>query len=345
MPEDSIQHIDFDDLNKRAISQPLVKHIYTADPSAHVFNGKIYIYPSHDIDAGEAFDDLGSHFAMEDYHVISMDSIDSEAKDNGLALHVNDVLWAEKQMWAPDAAEKDGTYYLFFPAKGYDGIFRIGVATSSSPTGPFKAQPEAIKGSFSIDPAVFKDDDGNYFMYFGGLWGGQLQRWRTGTFNASQPESPTAFLPDDDEAALLPFVAKMTDDLLGFAEKPKEIEILDENGDLLLAGDNERRFFEASWMHKYKGKYYFSYSTGDTHFICYAMGDSPYGPFKYKGKILNPVVGWTSHHSICEVAGKWYLFYHDSSLSKGVTHLRSVKLTEICYNEDGTIITIDPYFE
>ena len=84
MPEDSIEHIDFDDLNKRAISQPLVKHIFTADPSAHVFNGKIYIYPSHDIDAGDAFDDMGSHFAMEDYHVISMDSPDSEAIDHGL---------------------------------------------------------------------------------------------------------------------------------------------------------------------------------------------------------------------------------------------------------------------
>jgi len=75
MPEDNIDHIDFDKLNQNSISKPLIKKIYTADPSAHVFNGNIYIYPSHDIDAGEAFDDLGSHFAMEDYHVISMDSI------------------------------------------------------------------------------------------------------------------------------------------------------------------------------------------------------------------------------------------------------------------------------
>ena len=115
MPEESIEHIDFEKLTETAISQPLVKHIYTADPSAHYFNGKIYIYPSHDIDAGEAFDDLGSHFAMEDYHVISMDSIDSEAIVHGLALHVNDVAWAKQQMWAPDAQEKDGKYYLFFP--------------------------------------------------------------------------------------------------------------------------------------------------------------------------------------------------------------------------------------
>lgn len=331
MSDDS-NNINYEELKAKAIAQPLLEHIYTADPSAHVFNGKIYIYPSHDIDAGEAFDDLGSHFDMQDYHVISMDDIDSEVVDNGLALHVDDVPWAEKQMWAPDAHEKDGTYYLFFPAKAYDGIFRIGVAIGSSPTGPFTAQPEAIKGSFSIDPAVFKDDDGSYYMYFGGLWGGQLQRWRTEVFNSNQSESPTAFLPEDDEAALLPIVAKMTDDLLAFAEKPKAIEIVDENGDLLLAGDNNRRFFEASWMHKYNGKYYFSYSTGDTHLLCYATGDSPYGPFTYQGIIMTPVEGWTTHHSIVEFKGSWYLFYHDCILSEGVTHLRTIKCTELKHN-------------
>jgi hypothetical protein len=343
MPEDSTAHIDFDELNRKAISQPLVKHIYTADPSAHVFNGKIYIYPSHDVDAGDAFDDLGSHFAMEDYLVLSMESPQSDAMDNGTALHVNDVPWAEKQMWAPDAAEKEGKYYLFFPAKAYDGIFRIGVAVGNKPEGPFVPQEEPIKDSFSIDPAVFKDDDGSYYMYFGGIWGGQLQRWRTGQFNGGQPDSPVAFLPEANEPALCAKVAKLTDDLLAFAETPADVLILDEVGNPLLQGDTERRFFEASWMHKYNGKYYFSYSTGDTHFICYAVGDNPYGPFTYKGRILEPVVGWTSHHSIAEFEGKWHLFYHDSSLSKGVTHLRSVKVTELQYDDAGNILTIQPY--
>ncbi|HMO62559.1 MAG TPA: glycoside hydrolase family 43 protein [Ferruginibacter sp.] len=320
-----------------------MKHIYTADPSAHVFNGKIYIYPSHDVDAGDAFDDLGSHFAMEDYHVLSMDSPTSEAVDNGLALHVNDVPWAAKQMWAPDAAEKDGKYYLFFPAKDHEGIFRIGVAVSDSPVGSFTPQPQAIKNSFSIDPAVYKDEDGTYYMYFGGIWGGQLQRWRHGTFNAAEPENPYAFLPGENEPALCPKIAKLTDDLLEFAEAPKDVVITDENGEPLLQGDNDRRFFEASWVHKYNGKYYFSYSTGDTHYLCYAIGDNPYGPFKYAGKILEPVVGWTSHHSICAFGDKWYLFYHDSSLSKGVTHLRSVKVTELVHDENGFIQTIKPY--
>jgi hypothetical protein len=190
---------------------------------------------------------------------------------------------------------------------------------------------------------VFKGDDGSYYMYFGGIWGGQLQRWRTGTFKSEHADSPVAFLPEDNEPALCAKVARLTDDLLEFAEAPKDVVIIDENGKPLLNGDKDRRFFEASWMHKYNGKYYFSYSTGDTHFICYAIGDNPYGPFTYGGRILEPVVGWTSHHSICEFEGKWYLFYHDSSLSKGVTHLRSVKVTELKHNEDGTIQTIDPY--
>ncbi|UPZ17736.1 glycoside hydrolase family 43 protein [Flavobacterium humidisoli] len=337
MPEDSIEHINFEEINDLAISKPLVSHMYTADPSAHVFNGKIYIYPSHDIDAGIPFNDNGDHFGMEDYHVFSMEDISSEVVDNGVALHVDDVAWAEKQMWAPDAAHKNGKYYLYFPAKRANGIFQIGVAISDSPIGPFVPEKEAIKGSYSIDPAVFEDGDGKHYIYFGGIWGGQLQKYRNNQYNQNNEE------PLADEKALGPIVALLRDDMLEFAEDPKEIKILDENGNEILAGDNSRRFFEASWVHKYNEKYYFSYSTGDTHFICYAIGDNPYGPFTYQGRILNPVVGWTSHHSICEVEGEWYLFYHDSSLSKGVTHLRSMKVTKIDYLEDGSIITIDPY--
>jgi len=337
MPEESTENIDFKLINKKAISKPLVTHMYTADPSAHVFNGKIYIYPSHDIDAGIPFNDNGDHFGMEDYHVISMDSITSEAKDNGVALHVKDVAWAERQMWAPDAACKNDKYYLYFPAKRTNGIFQIGVAISNSPTGPFISEKEAIKGSYSIDPAVFEDEDGKYYIYFGGIWGGQLQKYRNNTY-AEENEEPTA-----NKAALGPIVAMLSDDMKEFAEEPKEIKILDREGNVLLAADNERRFFEGPWLHKYNGKYYFSYSTGDTHLICYATGESPYGPFTYQGIILEPVIGWTSHHSICEVEGKWYLFYHDSSLSEGITHLRSIKVTEITYNEDGTIVPITPY--
>ncbi len=322
---------------QKAISQPLVEHIYTADPSAHVFDGKLYLYPSHDIEAGIPFNNNGDHFGMEDYHVIRIDAVGQPVVDCGVALHVKDVAWAERQMWAPDAAYKNGKYYFFFPAKKHDSIFQIGVAIGDSPEGPFIPEPTAIEGSYSIDPAVFADDDGQYYMYFGGIWGGQLQKYRNNIY------SETNELPDKNEPALCPKMARMTDDLLEFAEPPRDVLILDEHGKPFTEGDNEHRFFEASWMHKYNGKYYFSYSTGDTHFLCYAIGDNPYGPFTYGGYIMTPVLGWTTHHSICKFKGKWYLFYHDSTLSEGITHLRSIKMSEIEYDKKGHIRTINPY--
>src|SRR5204863_6049406 len=95
------------------LTQPLVSGIYTADPSAHVFDGRIFIYPSHDIDAGVPADDLGSHFAMRDYHVFSMDRVGGAVTDHGVALDIKNVPWAGRQMWAPDAAERGGKYYLY----------------------------------------------------------------------------------------------------------------------------------------------------------------------------------------------------------------------------------------
>ena len=313
----------------------LVKNIYTADPAAHVFDGKLYIYPSHDVDGGVAFNDNGDHFCMHDYHVFSLDEIDGEVTDHGKVFGVDDVPWAKRQLWAPDAIDKNGKYYFYFPAKDYDGIFRIGVAVGDNPQGPFVPQSEAIKGSYSIDPSVFKDDDGSCYLYFGGIWGGQLQDYR----NNERLEKPQ--LPVGNEVALLPKVAKLRKDMLEFDEEVRDVEILDENGDLLLASDNERRFFEGVWMHKYQGTYYLSYSTGDTHLLCYATGNNPYGPFTYQGVILTPVVGWTTHHSICKFKGTWYLFYHDSKRSNGVTHLRSMKVTELTHHADGSIQTID----
>ena len=139
------------------ISEPLITDIYTADPSAHLFDGKIYVYPSHDIESNVPQDDEGGHFDMKDYHVLSMDSIGGAVMDNGVALDIKDIPWVGRQLWAPDAAYANGKYYLYFPAKDKKDVFRIGVAISTSPAGPFKAETEPIKGSYSIDPAVFTD--------------------------------------------------------------------------------------------------------------------------------------------------------------------------------------------
>lgn len=317
------------------LDQPLVDHIFTADPSAHVFNGRIYVYPSHDEDTGIGDNDNGDQYDMDDYHVLSMDAVGAEVVDHGPALKLEDVPWASQQLWAPDAATKHGRYYLYFPARDAEGIFRIGVAVGDRPEGPFKAEPDYMAGSYSIDPAVFVDDDGAAYMYFGGLWGGQLQHWTSDNQHNPAGEEPTGATP-----ALLPRVAKLTDDMLNVEGAVREIQIVDEQGELLRGDDHDRRFFEASWLHKYKGLYYFSYSTGDTHYLAYATSESPYGPFTYRGRILEPVVGWTTHHSIVEHQGRWWLFHHDSSLSGGKNHLRCVKVKELFYDEAGNILPV-----
>ncbi|TPX07631.1 uncharacterized protein E0L32_010730 [Thyridium curvatum] len=329
---------------------PLIKHLYTADPSAHVFDGKVYIYPSHDRETDIQFNDNGDQYDMADYHVFStsgpLDDPDAaDVRDHGVVLRAEDVPWVSKQLWAPDAAAKDGKYYLYFPARDKQGVFRIGVAVGDSPAGPFAPDPEPIRGSFSIDPAVFVDDDAaqSAYMYFGGLWGGQLQCYQGGNdvFDASWqgPKEPSG----PGRRALGAKVARMSADMRQFDGSVQELLILaPETGEPIAADDHDRRFFEAAWMHKYRGRYYFSYSTGDTHYLCYATADAPTGPFTYGGRILEPVLGWTTHHSIVEYGGRWWLFHHDCELSKGVDHLRSVKVREIFYDAEGRITTVKP---
>lgn len=314
----------------------LVPGDYMADPAVHVFGDRLYIYPSHDRDSGASENDNGDHFEMKDYHVFSTDDpMEGEVVDHGKVLDTADIPWAGRQLWDCDVAEKDGKYYMYFPLKDKNDVFHIGVAVAERPEGPFVPQPDPIRGSYSIDPAVFRDGD-DYLMYFGGLWGGQLQRYR----DNKALEEP--HLEPDDAPAIPSRVVRLTADMMQLAEEPRPVIILDpETGEPLKAGDNERRFFEASWMHKYKGVYYLSYSTGDTHRLCYATADNPYGPFTYRGCIMTPVVGWTTHHAIVEYRGRWYLFFHDCVPSGGKTWLRSLKVTELEYTPDGDIVTIE----
>ena len=327
---------------KKFKDQPLVSEIFTADPSAHIFNGKIYIYPSHDIFLeNPPIDDCGGKYAMRDYRVLSMDYIGGPVTIHDVALDLDDVPWAKRQFWAPDAAEKDGKFYLYFPTKDSQDIFKIGAAVSDKPQGPFIPQKKPIVGSYSMDPSVFKDDDGSYYMYFGGIWGGQLQRWDEN--NKYSPGICGKELLDSgipDGPAISPRIAKMSDDMISFAEDPKPVRIIDKNGNPILTKDHERRFFEAAWVHKIDETYYLSYSTGNTHFIVYATSNNPYGPFVYQGVINNPVDGWTNHHSTLKVGEQWYLFYHDTQIS-GQDHLRNVKYSEMFHNDDGTIKTIN----
>jgi len=303
--------------------------VYFADPSAHVWNnGKLYLYGS--------LDESNDYYCSWRHHVMETSDMKTWTihNDRFFSKGKNDqVPYNDQLLFAPDCAFKNDTFYLYYCQP--DQISAEGVATSLKPEGPFTPEPRPIDGSYSIDPAVLKDNTTDYYIYFGGLWGGQLQRYRKNKAIECGAE------PANNEQALCAKVAKLSANMIDFAEEPRDVVILDENGEPLKAGDHDRRYFEGPWMHKYKGKYYFSYSTGNTHLLCYAIGDNPYGPFTYQGVILTPVVGWTTHHSICEFKGKWYLFHHDSKPSGGKIWLRSIKVVELKYNPDGTIVTLD----
>lgn len=309
------------------------RYIYTADrmadPSAHVFDGVLYLYPSHDRISEVTDPADGAHFDMADYHVLRLDDpAAGMAEDLGTILTLEQVPWASKQLWAPDIARKGEEYRLYFPAKDSNGIFRIGAAVAKHPEGPFTVQPEPLEGAYSIDPCVF-EADGEHYLYFGGLQGGQLQRWRDNRLLDEER------MPAAGEPALAPRVARLSADGLSLAEPSRPVEILDAGGKPLTA-DDPHRFFEAPWLHEHGGIYYFVYSTGTTHLLCYATGESPYGPFTFRGELMSPVEGWTTHPSTVEYAGRWWLFHHDSALS-GRSSLRNLKVAEFRHLDDGTL--------
>ena len=146
---------------------PFITHMYTADPSARVFNDTLYVYPSHD-------QDTATWFSMEDWHVLSTTDM-KHWTDHGVALSLDDLTWAKSMAWAPDCIQRNGSYYFYFPVD--QG--KIGVATSNKPYGPFKDPLDSAlihihsKGVVCnrdfIDPAVFIDDDGQAYLYMGQL--------------------------------------------------------------------------------------------------------------------------------------------------------------------------------
>ncbi|MCL6459210.1 MAG: family 43 glycosylhydrolase [Gorillibacterium sp.] len=274
---------------------PIVTSIFTADPSAHVWNGRIYVYASHDI-----FPSRGSDL-MDKYHVFSSDNM-VDWVDEGEILRADDVQWGRPEggfMWAPDAAYKDGTYYFYFPHpsdSNWNNSWKIGVATSDKPAADFTVQGyiEGLPGSNMIDPAIFRDDDGTYYLYAGG--GGTS------------------------------YGVKLGDDMVSL------------NGSLHPFTELEN-FHEATWVFKRGSLYYLMYSDNNpgANRMRYATSSNPLGPWTNRGIILDPVYGSeTSHGSIVEYKGNWYMFYHNARISSNGT-LRSVAVDQLFFNPDGTI--------
>ena len=301
-----------------AAQNPVIRDQFTADPTARVFNGKVYLYPSHDIlpPAGQRQD----WFCMEDYHVFSSENL-TDWTDHGVIVTQNKVPWVRKDsysMWAPDCVEKNGKYYFYFPsapAAGRGG-FAVGVAIADNPEGPFIPEPEPIKGINGIDPCVLQASDGNAYIF-----------WGNGRC-----------------AKLKPNMKELADD------NPKET-VKWGNREMEMVGvhclkDLPNRQAEGPFAFEYNGNYYLTYPyvRENTEVLGYAMSKNPMGPYEYKGLIMAEHANgcWTNHHSIVNYKGQWYLFYHQNFFSPGDDKRRSVQIEKLYFNADGTIQEVKP---
>lgn len=288
---------------------PLITNQFTADPTARVFNGKIYIYPSHDVPCGEGQGFIG--FCMPDYHVFSSENL-TDWQDHGVILSHNTVPWVEcdsYRMWAPDCVFKDGKYYYYFPAEAPDKVngrgTRIGVAIGDKPEGPFAPEPNFMAGIYGIDPNVFIAKDGKAYIYWA--------------------------------SSRVIYGAQLKSNMLEIATLPIPIRI---------NGIGNGLFIEGPFMFERNGQYYltFPYIPETTEQLVYSLGTNPLGPFNYKGVIMkeSPVKCYTNHQSIVDYNGQSYLFYHHNDLSPKFNKNRSIKADSLFFNPDGTIREVIP---
>jgi len=286
---------------------PFIRDQFTADPSARVFNGKVYVFPSHDIIS--PIEPEREWFSMEDYHVFSSDNL-VDWTDHGVIVTQNKVPWVREDsyaMWAPDAIKKDGKYYFYFPAAVKPEFGRgsmIGVAIADKPEGPYIVVDKPIAGAFGIDPCPFIDKDGQAYLYWcgRGMW-----------------------------------AAKLKPNMIELDGEPQMVQGLPSGGGLK----------EGPFVFERKGIYYYTYpwvKNNTTELLYYCVGDNPMGPFRDGGVIMDesPVGCWTNHHSMVEFKGQWYLFYHHNDYSPKFDKNRSARIDSLKFNADGTIQKVIP---
>ena len=297
---------------------PVIRDQYSADPTARVFNNKVYLYPSHDIfpPDGQRLD----WFCMEDYHVFSSENL-TDWTDHGVIVTQNKVPWVRPNsysMWAPDCVERNGKYYFYFPSTpgGVMRGFGVGVAVADSPEGPFIPEPEPIKGINGIDPCVLQASDGNAYIF-----------WGAGRC-----------------AKLKPNMKELADDTP--KEKVKWGEREFEMYGVNCLKDLPNRQAEGPFAFEANGWYYLTYPyvRENTEVLGYAMSKNPMGPYEYKGLIMAEHANgcWTNHHSIINYKGQWYLFYHHNDFSPRDDKRRSVCIEKLFFNADGTIQEVKP---
>ncbi|NLE87205.1 MAG: family 43 glycosylhydrolase [Myxococcales bacterium] len=284
---------------------PIVQHVYTADPAPMVHGDTVYLCASHDED-----ETLNGFFTMNDWFVFSSKDMVNWT-DHGTPLSWETFSWASaNKSWAPHCVERDGKFYFYVPVSD-----KIGVAVADSPLGPFTDAIGAplLTNYQYIDPTVFIDDDGQAYLYFGNpkLWYVKLNEDMISFSGGVQevPLTPESFGPRRGGPT---------------ADRPAAYE-------------------EGPWFYRRDDLYYLVYPTGALpEHIAYSTSPGPTGPWTYRGEIMNSVSGhaFTNHPGVIDFQGRSYFFYHTQELPGGSGYKRSVAVEEFTYGADGSIPTI-----
>ena len=262
---------------------------FHADPSAHYWDGKYWIYPSTDEPGSTTWKQMKRWSCYSSTNLVDW-------KDEGEIFSLDDISWANDAAFAPDAVKWKGKYYFVFPAS-----FQIGIAVSDKPNGPFVdaiGKPligfKELKGVNTFDPCLFVDEDHTPYIYYGAGGVG---------------------------------FAKMKDNMIELDGELQKLPL--------------KYYHEGIWVHRYKNTYYFTYprqyknpETGViTQELVYSTAPTPSGPFTFCGTFLVNN-SRNSHHSIIEIQGRWYLFYHIEGES---AYERRVCVEYLEYDDKGRI--------
>ncbi|MBR6047411.1 MAG: glycoside hydrolase family 43 protein [Bacteroidaceae bacterium] len=295
---------------KKTSGNPIFTGWY-ADPEGAVLDGQYWVFPtfSAPYDKQLFFDAFSSP-----------DLVNWTKHER--VLEQKNIPWLRRALWAPAVIEANDKFYVFFGGNDvHEGeIGGIGVAVADRPEGPYKdalGKPlinEIVNGAQPIDQFVFRDDDGQYYMYYGG--------WRHCN------------------------MCKLSPDLLSIVPW--------EDGQKFHEVTPSEEYVEGPFMLKRKGKYYFMWSeggwTGPNYCVAYAVSDSPFGPFERKGVILKRdenVARGAGHHSVIQVPGKdeYYIIYHRRPLTETDGNSRETCIDKLIFNSDGTIRPVKMTFE
>lgn len=283
---------------------PVVQHVYTADPAPLVHNGRVYLYTGHD-------EDGSTYFTMRDWRVFSSADMVNWT-DHGTPMSLATFAWADADAWAGHVVARNGKFYWYVPVRQRStGQRVIGVGVSESPTGPFRdAIGRPLVGNGEIDPHVLVDDNGQAYLYWGNpnLW-----------------------------------YVRLNADMISYSGSPTRIP-LTTAGFGTRTGDPNRPtlYEEGPWVYKRNGTYYNVFAARCcSEFIAYSTAPGPTGPWTYWGTVM-PTQGssFTNHAGIVDYAGSSYFFYHNGALPGGGGYTRSVAVEKFTYNADGTIPTL-----